>query len=89
MHTVTAQLPSAPTRLKFSKNGTDNRLQAALEHARRLTQIQGIGTIETVLAWETVEELRACMRHQPTPKSAFERYCEENPDALECRIYGD
>ncbi|MCG8367589.1 MAG: Calvin cycle protein CP12 [Pseudanabaenales cyanobacterium] len=63
-------------------------LQAALEHARRLTEMNGVEAIQTALAWETVEELLTAKRRQqekaPTP---FEHYCNSNPDALECRVY--
>ena len=43
-------------------------------------------------AWDTVEELSAEAAHQKqkTPKkSSLEQYCDDNPDALECRVYED
>ena len=72
----------------LAKGGLETALEAALEHARRLTEMYGIEKIETVLAWETVEELQvAYARQKATAKSAFELYCDANPDAPECRIY--
>ena len=70
----------------------ENRLQAALEHARRLTQMYGGQSVDAAIAWETVEELRAARSRRvqpsaPSCESTFERYCSENPIALECRSY--
>ena len=70
----------------------ENRLQAALEHARRLTQMHGYQSVDVAIAWETVEELRTPRREplmpsMPSCQASFERYCLENPHALECRSY--
>jgi hypothetical protein len=72
------------------KPSLDNMLQAALEHARRLTEMYGTDKIEVAIAWEAVEELQvAKARQKAATQSAFARYCAENPDAPECRIYED
>jgi hypothetical protein len=67
----------------------DNRLKAALEHARRITEIYGLGNLDAVLAWETVEELQQADKPQikNTPQNSFSHYCLENPGAPEARIY--
>ncbi|MBE9176388.1 Calvin cycle protein CP12 [Synechocystis salina LEGE 06155] len=67
----------------------ENRLKAALEHARRITEIYGLGSLDAVLAWETVEELQQVDKPQlkSTPYNSFTHYCTENPSALEARIY--
>ncbi|RZM77963.1 Calvin cycle protein CP12 [Leptolyngbya iicbica] len=66
------------------------RLQAALEHARRLTEMRGTSDVEVAIAWETVEELQvAFYQRQPVVTNSLERYCSANPDAPECRIYED
>ncbi len=47
---------------------------------------------ECAAAWDTVEELSAEASHQKEKapkKSSLEQYCDENPDALECRVYED
>jgi hypothetical protein len=68
----------------------ETRLQAALEHARRLTEMRGTADIEVAIAWETVEELQvAWYRRQQNAPTGFEQYCVANPDAPECRIYED
>lgn len=75
-----------------TSTGTDaslqNRYKAAVEHARRLSAIYEKGQVEIALAWETVAELEKAQRHRQLPRlSHFERYCLENPDAPEARIY--
>lgn len=66
----------------------ENRLQAALEHARRLTAMFELPNPEVAIAWETVDELQAeKARQQAAQKTPFELYCEANPSAPECRIY--
>ena len=66
----------------------NSRLQAALEHARRLTAMYDVGQIEVAIAWETVEELEVAQRRQQASRpSAFAQYCAANPDAPECRMY--
>lgn len=46
---------------------------------------------ECAAAWDVVEELQAEAAHQrqETPKNSLEKYCDDNPDAVECRIYED
>lgn len=73
---------------KTSQPSLETRLQAAFEHARRLTAMYGAGSVEVAIAWETVEELRDAQRgQQAAAPSAFALYCTANPDALECRSY--
>lgn len=43
-------------------------------------------------AWDAVEELQAEAAHQRQTnqgKNSLEQYCDDNPDAAECRIYDD
>ncbi len=68
----------------------ETRLQAALEHARRLTEMRGTADVEVAISWETVEELQVAMyRRRQTASTCLEQYCADNPDAPECRIYED
>ncbi|MFS8120715.1 MAG: Calvin cycle protein CP12, partial [Microcoleus sp.] len=41
--------------------------------------------------WDAVEELQAEASHQKQvkPKNSLERFCDDNPDAAECRIYDE
>ncbi len=89
--TVPAKATSSTVELfpQSPSSTSENRLKAALEHARRLTQMRGCQSIDVAIAWETVEELQTAQSRQPvlTCQSAFDRYCAENPNALECRSY--
>lgn len=97
--TVKQQAPLATTtlsqdvqRLPLADSTHENRLQAALEHARRLTQMYGHQNADVAVSWETVEELKIAQRErllasEPSCQALFERYCAENPHALECRTY--
>ncbi|MGD1899986.1 MAG: Calvin cycle protein CP12 [Phormidesmis sp.] len=41
-------------------------------------------------AWDAVEELQAEASHQrdkESEKSPFDKYCDDNPEADECRVY--
>lgn len=87
--TMTPQ-PTQPTTRIVPPPSIDSRIQAALEHARRLTALYGTDNIEVAIAWETVEELQvAKARHKTSARSTFARYCAEHPEAPECRIYED
>ncbi|MEM6255178.1 MAG: CP12 domain-containing protein [Cyanobacteria bacterium P01_D01_bin.156] len=80
---------SSNTQQLSSQSALETQLKAALEHARRLTEMHGTQSIDTAIAWEAVEELeKAQNSHQRSnPTVSFACYCEENPDALEARMY--
>ena len=61
------------------------------EEARKACDVNGAGSPECAAAWDAVEELQAEVSHQKQEpeKTSFERYCDENPEADECRIYED
>jgi uncharacterized protein YgiB involved in biofilm formation len=61
------------------------------DQARQVCGDKGTDSAECAVAWDTVEELQAEASHQKTtkPKNSLERYCDENPDADECRLYED
>jgi CBS domain-containing protein len=68
------------------------RIQEAIARARAVCAEKGNNSPECAVAWEEVEELHAEASHQRAEvaeqrKTPFEEYCEENPDALEARIY--
>jgi hypothetical protein len=90
VHTFARTEHNATQVPSVSKSSLDTAIKAALEHARRLTEMYGTDNIEVALAWETVEELEMA---KASPKnrqlSAFERYCAAYPDAPECRVYED
>lgn len=70
----------------------EQRIQVAIEQARAICAEKGATSSDCAVAWDVVEELQAEAAHQRDDKTfvgktAFELYCEENPDALEARIY--
>lgn len=50
---------------------------------------------ECVVAWDEVEELSAAASHKRTAttssgfKDPLDKYCEDNPETDECRVYED
>lgn len=78
-------LVEAPPALRL-----DQRVEQAIAEARSICTEFGATSKQCMVAWETVEELQAEASHQraiPPTKSAFEEYCEENPEAAEARMY--
>lgn len=67
------------------------QIEHELEEARTICDVNGSGSPECAAAWDAVEELQAEASHQKQskPKSSFEKYCDDNPEAAECRIYDD
>ena len=59
--------------------------------ARAICDAEGGTSKECAVAWDTVEELQAEAAHQKQvkPKTSLENYCDENPEAAECRVYED
>lgn len=67
-----------------------DRIQQAIKEARSVCAEKGATSKDCAAAWDIVEELQAEAAHQqakPIVKTAFEEYCEENPDAFEARMY--
>lgn len=68
----------------------EEQIEKAIEEARSICATQGANSKECAAAWDIVEELQAEAAHQKAEvihKTAFEVYCEENPEAAEARIY--
>lgn len=68
-----------------------DQIEQELENARAVCDIKGGNSKECAAAWDAVEELQAEASHQKQvkPKNAFEKYCDDNPDAIECRVYDE
>lgn len=66
-------------------------VEKELEQAREVCDTSGAGSAECAAAWDAVEEVQAEASHQREvkPKNSLETYCDNNPDAVECRIYED
>lgn len=68
----------------------EEEIQKAITEARAICAQKGNTSKECVVAWDIVEEMQAELSHQRSQKpekTAFDQYCEENPDAVEARIY--
>ncbi|MBV6621599.1 MAG: Calvin cycle protein CP12 [Rivularia sp. (in: Bacteria)] len=68
-----------------------DKIQEELKEARTVCDTSGSNSAECAAAWDAVEELQAEASHQrqSKPKNSLEKYCDENPDADECRVYDD
>jgi len=67
------------------------QIQQEIEQARAVCDVKGGASGECAAAWDAVEELQAEASHQKQvkPKNSLEQYCDDNPDALECRVYDE
>jgi hypothetical protein len=63
------------------------------QNAREVCGVDG-SSGACAAAWDAVEELQAEAAHQRTKsaqgqKTTLQQYCDDNPDAAECRLYED
>ncbi|MFB2834078.1 Calvin cycle protein CP12 [Floridanema evergladense] len=67
------------------------QIEKEREQARAVCDTKGSTSGECAAAWDAVEELQAEASHQreTKPKTSFAQYCDDNPDAVECRVYED
>ncbi len=68
------------------------QIEQELQNARAVCSTDGASTGECAAAWDAVEELQAEAAHQKQShpeQNSLQKYCEENPDAAECRLYDD
>lgn len=77
----------------FMSSSIQDRINQALEEARVTCSTSGDGSSECAVAWDTVEELQAEASHKrgkpEEARNSLQVYCDDNPDAPECRIYED
>ena len=59
------------------------------DNARAVCDVNGSESGDCAAAWDVVEELQAEAAHQrqTKQKNSLEQFCDDNPDALECRVY--
>ncbi|OIP76248.1 MAG: hypothetical protein AUK48_06070 [Oscillatoriales cyanobacterium CG2_30_44_21] len=67
------------------------KIQEELKQARVTCEISGDGSKECVEAWDHLGELEAeaSAPQEEKQKNSLEVYCDDNPDAAECRLYED
>ncbi|NEQ37070.1 MAG: hypothetical protein F6K40_12600 [Okeania sp. SIO3I5] len=66
-----------------------DKIEQERDEARKTCDISGANSKECAAAWDSVEELQAEASHQKeeNPKTPFQNYCDDNPDAAECKIH--
>jgi CP12 domain len=65
-------------------------VETAIDNAKETCESGSTG--ECAAAWDEVEELSADVAHKKLNKGSsdpLEQYCDENPEADECRVYED
>ncbi|MFN5854832.1 MAG: Calvin cycle protein CP12 [Pseudanabaenaceae cyanobacterium] len=72
-------------------NNIQEQIKEEVVAAREACEISGPGSKECAAAWDAVEELQAEASHQKQgkEKNSLEKFCDDNPDAVECRLYED
>ncbi|AFZ04179.1 Calvin cycle protein CP12 [Calothrix sp. PCC 6303] len=72
-------------------NNIQDQIQEEVQQARTVCDVSGTNSAECAAAWDAVEELQAEASHQrqAKQKNSLERYCDDNPEADECKIYED
>ena len=74
------------------KKNIEAEIEQERDQARMACDTSGATSKECAAAWDAVEELQAAASHKreaKPKKTGFEQYCDENPDAVECRLYDD
>lgn len=65
----------------------EKAIQDAIAEARETCDLEGSSSGACAVAWDIVEELQAECSHRKVKRNSLERYCDEHPDAVECRVY--
>ncbi|KPQ33000.1 hypothetical protein E1H12_09135 [Geitlerinema sp. P-1104] len=75
----------------MSENNIQSQIDQERQAARDACDTSGANSKECAAAWDAVEELQAEAAHKKNKpeKTSFETYCDNNPDAAECRVYDD
>ncbi len=67
----------------------EERIEAARAEVAQLCETKGAGSPDCAVAQDSLEELLAAKSHQKPVKNSLQQFCEDNPDAAECRLYED
>lgn len=68
------------------------KIAEEMKNAQEATAKFGKTSKEAALAWDIVEELEAEASHLKANKGSedpLDKFCEESPEADECRVYED
>lgn len=79
------------TEVTQTMSNIQEQIEQEIEQARAVCDTKGGTSGECAAAWDVVEELQAEASHkrQTKPKNSLEKYCDDNPNALECRVYDE
>lgn len=71
-----------------AKSNIQDQIQEEVEQARTVCDTSGSNSAECAAAWDAVEEMQAAAsdQRQKKTKNSLEQYCDDNPEAIECRI---
>jgi hypothetical protein len=78
--------------LRMANEKLNTQIQEAIKNAEDAAKKYGKASKEAKVAWDFVEELEAERSHQAANKQSedpLEKYCNEVPEADECRVYED
>jgi hypothetical protein len=78
--------------LRMANEQLNTQIQEAIKNAEDAAKKYGKASKEAKVAWDFVEELEAERSHQAANKQSedpLEKYCNEVPEADECRVYED
>ncbi|EME30187.1 small chloroplast protein [Galdieria sulphuraria] len=72
-----------------SSDGWKQQIQESIKKAEEATKKFGRDSKEAAAAWDAVEELDAEASHQRVRQKTdpLETFCDESPEAEECRVY--
>ncbi|WP_404787764.1 Calvin cycle protein CP12 [Altericista sp. CCNU0014] len=70
------------------------KIEEARLQAREVCATEGSDSSACAVAYDELEELSAEASHQRAKtdeghKTSLQQYCDDNPDAAECRLYED
>ncbi len=69
------------------------KIDEARQQAREVCGTEGADSSACAVAYDELEELSAEAAHQRAKsegtKNSLQAYCDDNPDAAECRLYED
>lgn len=82
---------AAPRFVVRADPANKNAVETAIKEAEEACADTG-KTGECAAAWDTVEEISAAISHKKAAivsQDPLDKYCDDNPEADECRVYED
>jgi hypothetical protein len=66
----------------------EQQLEQLIDQAHTACNTTGAVSSECAAAWDAVEEVQAAISHKSDrQKTSLQNYCDDHPDASECRVY--